>query len=257
MEYLFLDSDLAAHRLGVLARVYEVSTREFVGRAVRGRQELVVDLGCGPGHTTHLLASVLECARVIGLDSSERFVELARRSRSAVVSFLRHDVTRTPFPVGPADVLYCRFLLTHIEDPGGILCAWATQLREGGLLLIEEVDSISTTRSVFREYLEIVAAMLEARQRSLYVGPVLSDLAGGSGLECVSNDVRRLTVTNRDAAAMFHPNIRTWCDDPFVRANCDSETIDRLERVLSEFAAGPEVTSEIEWGLRQLVLRRT
>jgi len=33
------------------------------------------------------------------------------------IEFVCHDVTQEPFPTASADVLFCRFLLTHLHDP--------------------------------------------------------------------------------------------------------------------------------------------
>ena len=55
MQYLFGDSDIAARRLEVLAEVFAEPTRAFFLEAVPKRPRLAVDLGCGPGYTTHLL----------------------------------------------------------------------------------------------------------------------------------------------------------------------------------------------------------
>ena len=49
------------------------------------------------------------------------FLELARAAARGGIAFLEHDVTAVPFPEGPADLAYCRFLMTHLADPAGAL----------------------------------------------------------------------------------------------------------------------------------------
>jgi len=79
--YAFGDSALAARRLALLAEVFEPTSRSFlahVGAQLAGPPpQLAVDLGCGPGHTTRLLCSVLRPGHVLGLDQSASFVALA------------------------------------------------------------------------------------------------------------------------------------------------------------------------------------
>ncbi len=58
MPYLFQDTDLAARRLAVLAEVFAPASRAFLLDVVQSRPELALDLGCGPGYTTRLLAEV-------------------------------------------------------------------------------------------------------------------------------------------------------------------------------------------------------
>jgi trans-aconitate 2-methyltransferase len=74
------------------------------------RWGLAVDLGCGPGWTTGLMAKTLKFERVVGYDTSENFIAQAR-SKIRWAAFDVHDVTSVPFPCGLADLIFCRFLL--------------------------------------------------------------------------------------------------------------------------------------------------
>ena len=107
---------MAAGRLDLLAHVYEQPTRSLLARWAPARVGLAVDLGCGPGHTTRLLHAVLR-ARAAG-----RRRAVARRTRRSPgrqladlpgVEVLEDDVTQ-PLPVEGADLVFARFLLTHL-----------------------------------------------------------------------------------------------------------------------------------------------
>ena len=217
VRYLFGDSDEATRRLEVIAEVYAGSTRALLRDAVSLHPKSVVDLGCGPGYSTHLLADCLECDQVVGLDSSEHFVNVAGETSTDKVSFLLHDVTRVPFPVGPADLLFCRLLLTHLSQPLDILHRWGTQLRPGGLLLVEEVEWIRTNNPPFCDYLAIVEAMLADQGNKLYVGPLIDGFEDSRRLRRRPGGVQEVRVSNRQAARMFLLNIQTWRHKPFIR----------------------------------------
>lgn len=139
-RYSFGDSDVAARRLELLAQVFEDSTRALLRDAPAAPPTLAIDLGCGPGFTTHLLADTRAFGRVVGFETSPRFIELARATATPRVSFELHDVCSIPFPTGPADLIFCRFLITHLADPADALGKWATQLNPDGLMMIEEVE---------------------------------------------------------------------------------------------------------------------
>lgn len=64
----------------------------------------VVDLGCGPGNLTALLADRWPHAAVLGVDSSPEMVARARSGGYDGVSFEPDDI-RTWQPAGPVDVL--------------------------------------------------------------------------------------------------------------------------------------------------------
>lgn len=256
VQYLFGDTDIAARRLQVLAEVFAESTRAFLLETNLVKPRLAVDLGCGPGHTTHLLAQVQPFDRVIGLDNSEYFISLAQTTQTEKVSFSFHDVTTVPFPAGPGDLLYCRFLLTHLREPQAVVAQWATQLRPKGLLLVEEVEWICTEHAVFTTYLKIVEAFLEHQSNKLYVGPFLNGLEHPKALERRSNQVRQLAVTDRRAATMFYLNMQSWKSHPFIRTNFAADSMKQLEKDLYTLATQSGEESEIEWGLRQIVYER-
>ena len=256
MGYLFGDSDEATRRLEVIAEVYAGSSRALLHDAVSFRPKSVVDLGCGPGYSTHLLADCLECDQVVGLDSSEHFIGIADKTSTQKVQFLLHDVTRVPFPVGSADLLFCRLLLTHLSQPLDMLHKWGTQLRPGGLLLVEEVEWIRTNNPLFCDYLAIVEAMLADQGNKLYVGPLIDGFEDSRRLKRRAGGVRMLRVSNRDAARMFLLNLRTWQHRSFIRDNYSPRTIANIEAELSALVEPSSAGSEIEWEMRNLVLER-
>ena len=78
MVYTFGDNEEASRRLHRLAEVYEQETRDLLN-AVQSefsgcRIGVALDLGCGPGWSTHLIEATLSPKRTVGLDSSEAFL---------------------------------------------------------------------------------------------------------------------------------------------------------------------------------------
>lgn len=250
-KYLFGDSGVAARRLELLARVYQESTRAFLAKVADGKRfGLAIDLGCGPGFTTHLIAETIQCDRVLGLDTSQAFIALAQKDTRERVSFLVHDVASIPFPSGEADLIFCRLLLTHLKEPERALAGWATQLNPGGIVMIEETEAIRTAHPVFARYLAIVEAMLAAQSNRLYIGAQAASFNPPEVTPLV-NETRTVAVRNCDAAGMFAMNMNAWKDGKFVRANYSPEEIAELERALGEITAGREVAREITWEMRQ------
>jgi SAM-dependent methyltransferase len=256
MQYLFGDTDIAAQRLKVLAEVFAESTSTFLRDSAIDRLHLAVDLGCGPGLSTRLLAETLRCDRTVGLDNSRHFIRLAQQTQTERGAFYFHDVTSVPFPVGPSDILYCRFLLTHLKEPHEMIKRWATQVHLEGLLLMEEVEWIDTKHPVFGTYLEIVEAMLGHQSNRLYVGPALNTLQNIDVLKLWMNTVRHLPVATDRAAAMFFLNMQTWKDHPFIQKNYSATLIKELEDNLNTLTQKAPSTSEIEWGIRQSAFKR-
>jgi trans-aconitate 2-methyltransferase len=265
--YAFGDSALAARRLGLLAAVFEPTSRALLADAAGwlaeaggrpGRRqplELAVDLGCGPGHTTRLLVSVLRPRRTLGLDQSAFFVALATEDPPPGAGFAVHDVTTVPFPCPPAGMLFCRFLLGHLDDPAAALAAWATQLAPGGLLLADEVERIRTDQPALRGYLEVAAALLAARGHALEIGPRLHRLPDPPGLARRSDRAVPLAPPAARAAEMFAQNLAVWREEAVRCGVAADAELDRLAADLAAVAAG-EVEGTIAWELRQQAFQR-
>jgi len=258
--YVFGDNEMAAQRLRLVAEIFDASTRAFVRTraASQRRAANVVDLGCALGYTTRLLAEELEGAQTVGLDVSASFVAMAQREAASQdkVTYVCHDVTQVPFPVTPVDVLFCRLLLTHMAEPATLIAAWATQLRPGGLILMEEVEWIHTNSEVFTTYLDMQRALLKHQANCLDIGPMLDALPAPPLLRKRASEVRRTPVPAAQVAAMFGLNFRTWQQHPFVQSTFSAAQIEHIEQGLLALTHEPQSGIEIEWGMRQLVYER-
>lgn len=253
-SYTFGDSTLAAARLALLADVFEQTTAAFLG-SLRGEQQLAVDLGCGPGFTTALLDDVLAPRRVIGIDSSEAFVEEAARRLGPRGDVLCADVLDLPEQVCDADAIFARFLLTHLTRPVAAIEHWLGRLSGSGVVAVEEVESITTDEPTFTKYLELQRRMLQANSNLLDIGPVLADIVRVHGA-VLQSDVVRLTPAVSTVARMFAMNFVTWRTRPVVRELASSAELDEIETGLQVLAADEAPDASITWELRQVVVGR-
>lgn len=254
--YLFGDSDLAARRLQLLAHVFEPSTREFLARFAPLDLRAVLDVGCGPGHTTRLLAELFPHARVVGIDNSPRFIELARaRAVGRQPRFEVADATRL-LPAGPYNLIYCRYVLTHLAEPAAAVTRWSRSLQPGGAIAVEENDSIEASEPAFTKYLGIVAAMLADQGQKLYVGQELDRFATGPPLVRAASERVPIGASDRDAATMFAMNIRGWRHQSFVERQYSQAELDALEQRLDELARDASQRSSITFVRRRLVFIR-
>lgn len=262
--YSFGETELAAHRLGLVARVFDPVSEEFLSAALNFRPRPALDLGCGPGFTTRLLANVAE--RVVGVDRSEDFLERASfleraRSRASssecyVAADIADAVEALPVPGGSPDLIYLRLLASHLPLPEREIRRWAQRLEAGGVLLLQDVESIDTEIEPFKRYLRFVVAMLDHHGNELYVGPRLAAADWGGDTRVEINRTVEVTPDTAFVARMFRMNLRVWRHDPYIETApaCRVE-VDLLAGELERIAEGPPV-GEITWRLRQISLRR-
>jgi SAM-dependent methyltransferase len=252
-SYTFGDSALAAARLAVLAEVFKEATASFLMRVRDERQQLAVDLGCGPGFTTLLLDEVVTAERVIGVDSSVAFVEEAAQRLGPRAEVLCADVLDLPAEVRDADLIFARFLLTHLAKPIAAIEYWLDRLSPAGVLAIQETESIWTDEPTLTRYLELQRRMLEANGNLLYVGPLIAD-AGRAHGTVLQDDVVRVTPPPSAAARMFAMNFPSWRTRPPVTELASRLELDEIEQGLRALSADDDSDASITWELREVVV---
>ena len=170
------------------------------------------------------------------------------------VAYLRHDVTQTPFPTRAADMLFCHFLLPHFPDPAGALRTWASQLRQAGLLLVDEVSDIQTTQPTFRRYLDAAERVLQGSGGDLYVGRRVERLGRVPGLRRVSSRLVKHPVATAACASMFRLNLEAWGANPHAALSPQdrSDLASQLDDLASSAAS-----NDIHWQMRQVVFKAT
>ncbi len=249
--YTFGDGLEAALRLKSMADWFnplaEKLVRQFKPAAVRS----AVDLGCGPGFTTDMLSRAADAAETTGLDNSEAFLALAR-DRFTHCRFVKHDVTRTPFPA-TADVIYARFVLSHLPEPVSCVHAWRTQLNPAGVLVLEETEAVDTDVPCFRKYLDASAALVASSGARLSVGHELA--AGDYGAAPLLNDCAVMSVPDTLAAARVLPNTKTvWRESEVIGSRFRPEEIDAVSSELARLTDSAGRESRITWRIRRIVL---
>lgn len=256
-KYTFGDNSRASARLRQLAEMYEPESRDLLRRSGVMAPRLAVDLGCGPGWSTRLLQDTLKPDRTVGLDASVIFVEEARTRQNSGLEFKVHDIVSVPFPIDtPPDVLFCRFLLTHLRSLGAVLAAWAGIAAPAGLLLVHETESLEASHPSLRLYYRLLEQMQRHHGQALHVGAVLENGFTGSGWRLLESRRCLLEKPASDMAGLHLANLRTWRDDEYARRVFDAGEIAKLETSLERIAGQQEDAGVVVNAARQIIAQR-
>jgi trans-aconitate 2-methyltransferase len=248
-RYTYGDSEVAAGRLALVASIFEPTTRRFLLDACRQPPGLAIDLGCGPGFTTRLLHEATKARRTVGLDRSDAFLARARTDAPEGVTFMVHDAREAPLPVAPVDLLYCRLLLPHLVDPASVVIGWSTQLASGGLLLLDELESVDAGEPAFVNYLDQVARPVVAAQGAdLYVGPLLHGMEDPRSTERIMDRTATFTPAPALTARIFAMNLAVLADHGEIEPRPDLAA--PLEAIARTGQGGPAT-----WRVRQIGFR--
>ncbi len=104
---------------------------------------LCLDLGCGEGHNTRLLAG--QGARIVALDVAESFIAAAAREDGRGIRYLIADGAILPFRGSSFDAVTAFMSLMDVADPERTLREVSRVLRPGGFVQFSVLHPVIST----------------------------------------------------------------------------------------------------------------
>jgi SAM-dependent methyltransferase len=250
-------------RLRRIANVLRPTTLALFDRVGTPPDATCLDVGCGGGDVTLDLAQVIAPrGRVIGVDLDETKLALARteareRGRSNV-EYRRVDAAGS---LGSAEfnLVYARFLLTHLRDPGATVARMRDALKPGGAVVVEDIDFTGhfswPESAAFRRYIQLYRDVVRARGGDPDIGPRLPVLLGDAGLERVDMHVVQPAGMQGDVKLLTPITLENIAQAVLDGGFATAEEIQRIVAALYEFARDPQTVLSFPrviqaWGYR-------
>jgi len=189
-NYMLSTGEAGAARLAILGRVLRPTTEAFLSRAGLSAGMRTLDLGCGGGDVTRLIASVVGDAEVVGIDSDPLVIAIAAGHPPDVGTrrqprFLVGTAEDLP-DMGDFDFVYARFLLTHVKDPQAVLRSLFFACPPGATIAVEDIDFAAHVcdppSTAFDRFVELYQQTARAHGADPCIGPELPDLLRSAGL---------------------------------------------------------------------------
>jgi SAM-dependent methyltransferase len=189
-SYIIRGGDEGRARLSVLSQAMAPYTGALLDRlAWSGRR--VLDAGCGGGDVSRELAArVGPEGFVLGIDADGVKIAAATDAADGVGNLaFRHGDAIAPGPEDPFDVIYSRFVLSHLTDPAGALSVFRRRLAPRGFLVLEDVDFdghfCDPALPAFDRYVSWYRAAAARRGADALIGRALPRLVREAGYELV------------------------------------------------------------------------
>jgi SAM-dependent methyltransferase len=202
-QYVIAGGEAGWRRLNLLARTMEPTTRAHLIDAGVREGMTCVDVGCGGGHVTRMLAGMVgPSGRVVGIDFDPVKLAAATAETEGVgfrnIEFRPADVLQWREP-STYDLVYGRFILSHLPDSARVLANMRDALRPGGVVILEDIDFSGgfchPENDGYRRYSALYRAVVERRGGDANLGKRLFELCCAAGFDDVHVRVVHLVHT--------------------------------------------------------------
>ena len=133
----------------------------------------VVDIGCGTGRWLQVLKSS-GARRLVGLDPSPEMLAHAKNKLSDAATLVCSDYPNLPLPDASADLVFCNFVLSYIENPERFLDSVRKLLRPGGSLVLSDVHPETAAALHWRRGVRIADKFEEIQATNRAIADVMA-----------------------------------------------------------------------------------
>lgn len=262
-HYVIEGGQKGKDRLKVISRALRPTTLQLLQRVGLGAGMHALDVGCGGGDVTLDMARMVDThGRVCGLDFDTDIVRLARQDAAAAeVQHVEYQVVDAQYLDIPStyDVVYARFLLTHLQDPAGGLAGMLRAAKPGGTVVVEEIDFSGhfcyPPSDAFQRYLTLYSEVVRWRGGDPLLGMKLPSLFLASGVTNVQVNVVQPVHLHGESKSIAEITMER-ISEAVVRTGLATQAdVDQTVAEIVEFAARPDTLMSYPrivqvWGTR-------
>lgn len=242
-EYTIHGGSKGIDRLQVLSRTVGTTTDQFLQANQEALQGRCLDLGCGLGTVSLNIAKRVQGrGEVCGLDKEVLNVAYAR-DMAAVhqignATFVCKDVFEFD-EMSISNVVYARFLFSHLNDPEKLLRHIFRSIAPGGRLLIEDTDFgghfCYPANKDFETYVQLYQRLLHKRGADANIGQRLPQLLKETGFQDISVQIAQPVHSEGEGKVMAELTMEGISNALVQEQIATQEEIDRIIIALKQF----------------------
>lgn len=142
-DYIIKGGAEGKQRLDVLSEILNEHSIGLIERDTSLQGKRFLELGCGGGNLATAVAKIGYEGYVTAIDFDEEILALAKAQANEEhitnISFSATDAHEIKFE-NEFDIVYSRFLLSHLKEPKKLIDKMIQALKPDGKLLIEDID---------------------------------------------------------------------------------------------------------------------
>jgi ubiquinone/menaquinone biosynthesis C-methylase UbiE len=253
-------------RLDLLARVLRPTTMQLLDCVGLVRGMKCLDAGCGGGHVATLMAGIVGSeGRVIGTDADAEILALAREDAKAAkltnITFQQLDAC-TCFWRKEFDLVYARFLLSHLNEPENCVAAMVEACGTGGTIVIEDTDFAGSfcypDCPAYERYKELYQELLQVRGGDANIGPKLAAMFRRVGIQEIKLNVIQPAHINGEDKLMAPFTVSRISEALIAEELATADEVQQILAELNHVAADSETLISLPrifqvWGERSKI----
>jgi len=123
----------ATHSYDISARLQRFTGKHLMSNLPNKTDLSIVDLGCGTGFFTNILASKYK--QVCGVDLSKKMLAFAESKSTHNIQWIEADAYKLPFKSNTVDVIYSNLMIQWCDPLADLLTEITRVLKPGGLFV--------------------------------------------------------------------------------------------------------------------------
>jgi ubiquinone/menaquinone biosynthesis C-methylase UbiE len=227
-----------------LAQIKWPTTRTFFRRIGLQPGMHCLDVGCGIGAVTLKLARwVGPTGQTVGIDRDEQYLQLARQEaiQHGLSALFRAESIDDLREEAVYDLVYCRFLLTHVPEPGLALERLARAVKPGGLVAVEDIEFAAhfcyPACPALDRYVRLYQQAVHHKGGDPNIGPRLVSLFLESGLTDVHVEVVQPTFRSGPGKRIASITMEHIQEAVVQEGLASPQEVQRIVMELDQFAA--------------------
>jgi SAM-dependent methyltransferase len=194
-KYIISGGKPGAERLKVLFETLLPGTLELFSKSGITDVNSILDIGCGSGDITAIIAELNQSAELFAYDFDPSILSIAEtklKDKSNVKLGIL-DINTDDIGSEKYDVIVSRFLLSHLFSPADALNKFYNALITNGKIIIEDVDFYGhfcyPQNDSFDKYVELYADISIKRGMDPYIGRKLFTLLNDAGFKQINLEI--------------------------------------------------------------------